>query len=85
MDENNKINLTQIEDILCELNLIQNKGHLDYKTGLIGNGVGLDSVEILQLVSSIEETFEITIEDKDLLPEHFVTVGSFITFVEKYL
>ena len=84
MNENNKINLTQIEDILCQLNLIQSKGQLDYETGLIGNGVGLDSVEALMLVSSIEEKFEITIDDEDLLPEHFTTIENLITFVEGY-
>lgn len=84
MNDNKKITVNDIEDILCVLNLVKNKSQIDSDTELFGNGVGLDSIEVLQIVSSIEEKFDITIEDEDLLPERFMTVGSLVTFVEEY-
>lgn len=50
-------------------------------TGLLGRGLGFDSIEVLALVSAIEEEFEVTISDADLRPEHFATVGTLVEFV----
>ena len=54
-------------------------------SGLLGHGIGLDSVEVLQLVAHIEEEFELTIDDEDLDAEHFRTVGSVISFLQERL
>jgi acyl carrier protein len=54
---------------------------LDESTGLLGQGIGLDSVEVLQLVGAIEEDFDLTIDDESLEAEHFQTVGTVVTFV----
>lgn len=78
--------LTRIQDILSSLELTKNPSELNDHTGLLGSGLGLDSIEILQLVAAIEEEFELTIEDDDLLPEYFLTVGNLIAFInERYL
>jgi acyl carrier protein len=55
------------------------------ETGLLGRGIGLDSVEALQLVVAAETKFDLTVDDSDLKPEHFRTVGSFATFLEQRL
>jgi acyl carrier protein len=52
-------------------------------TGLLGQGIGIDSIEVLTVVSAIEEEFEITFEDSDLKVAHFATVGALVTFVER--
>ena len=54
---------------------------LDESTGLLGQGIGLDSVEVLQLVGAIEENFGLTIDDEALDAEHFETIGTVVTFV----
>jgi acyl carrier protein len=54
---------------------------LDADTGLLGAGIGLDSFEILQLVAALEERFDLTIDDDDLLPDHFRTVGALLRFL----
>jgi acyl carrier protein len=54
-------------------------------TGLLGTGIGLDSFEVLQLVAALEERFGLTIEDDDLRPEHFRTVGTLVRFLEDRL
>ena len=50
-------------------------------TGLLGHGIGLDSIEILALVSAIEAEFGVTIADEDLKREHFATIGALARFV----
>jgi acyl carrier protein len=54
-------------------------------TGLLGQGIGLDSVEALQLVATMEEVFGLTIVDEDLDAAHFQTVGTFTRFIEERL
>lgn len=62
------------------------QGHvLDEDTGLLGSGVGLDSFEVLQLVAALEERFGLTIDDDDLQPDHFRTVGTLLRFLEARL
>ena len=58
---------------------------LDEDTGLLGQGIGLDSVEVLQLVGAIEEDFGLTIDDEALEAEHFATIGTVVTFVMGWL
>jgi acyl carrier protein len=58
---------------------------LDESTGLLGQGIGLDSVEVLQLVSAIEERYDLTIDDDELQREHFATLGTVVTFVAERL
>jgi len=58
---------------------------IDERTGLLGQGIGLDSVEVLQLVGAIEEDFELTIDDEALVAEHFETIGTLVTFVSGQL
>jgi acyl carrier protein len=58
---------------------------VDEATGLLGQGIGLDSVEVLQLVSAIEDAFGLTIADDDLRREHFATLGTVVSFVQERL
>ena len=75
--------LVRIGEILHRVKLIDNTDQLDEQTGLFGRGIGLDSIEILQLVMGIEEEFELTIDDDELAPEHFRSIGNLITFIER--
>lgn len=45
------------------------------------NGL-IDSFDILRLVVFLEERFGVTIEDQELVPENFETVGSLAAFIE---
>lgn len=53
--------------------------------GLLGRGVGLDSIEALRIVTDLEERFGITIEDDALDPVHFKTVGTLAGFIEEQI
>ena len=85
MSKNRRKILISIGVFLNSLKLTNNGHQVDEQTELYGKGVGLDSVEVLQLVSAIEDELDMTIDDDELLPEYFRTVGSFITFIERML
>jgi acyl carrier protein len=55
------------------------------ESGLLGEGIGLDSIEILKLAATLEKEFDFVIEDDELLPKHFVSLGSLIDFIEDKL
>lgn len=74
--------LARLRALLAERLGFAADGELVEATGLLGQGIGLDSVEVLQLVSAIEETWGLTIEDDDLAREHFATLGTVVSFVQ---
>ena len=74
--------LGRIGPLIGSLNGMNNGHKLDEEVGLLGRGIGLDSVEVLQLVTAIEKEFDVTIDDDDLAPEQFRSVGNLITFIE---
>lgn len=52
------------------------------ETLLIDDGI-LDSFDIIQLVSSINDTFDIDIDAGDLLPENFNTVAAMWQLIQE--
>lgn len=53
----------------------------DSSTPLLGMGIGLDSVESLGLVSSLEKTFDIEVEDAEFTTELFHSIGTLADFI----
>ena len=74
-----------IAEVLHGLQIASSAEKVGEETGLLGKGIGLDSMEALQLVAAAETKFDLTVDDSDLRPEHFRTVGSFATFLERRL
>ena len=50
-------------------------------TPLLGRGVGLDSVETMALVLSIEEEFGISVPDDDMTASRFETIGTLADYI----
>lgn len=48
---------------------------------LLDSGL-LDSIGIFELVTFLEETFGVKIEDEAIVPEHFETITFIATFVD---
>jgi Phosphopantetheine attachment site. len=46
-------------------------------------GEVIDSLGIMQLISFLEDTYGIEVDDDDLAPENFRSVDSIVSFVEK--
>lgn len=57
---------------------------LDDATDLIEQGV-LDSLMLIDFVNLLEQRFAIRIEDTELLPENFQSIGAVVAFVSPKL
>jgi len=55
---------------------------LDSEEDLIELGI-IDSLGIMKLIVSIEETFGIKVNDEEIVPENFQTLNSMTKFVEQ--
>jgi len=45
----------------------------------------LDSLDIIKLISLIDNTFEISIEAEDIVPENFISINTINNLISKYL
>ena len=59
-----------------------NDDELAEDTSFLEEGI-VDSTGILELVMFIEETFGITVEDEELLPENFDSVGQLAAYIRR--
>jgi acyl carrier protein len=72
--------MSDVSTILAELIATVTRGRaaaaeLDDATQLVSGGVGLDSVEILELVVAFEERLGVALTEQDLAPAHWATFG----------
>lgn len=51
-------------------------------TALLGSGY-IDSLGVLDIVTFLEQEFEIAVADEDLLPENFGCINSLCLFIER--
>lgn len=70
----------QIKEFIIENFLFGEANHFDENTDLFEKGI-LDSTGIIELVSFIEKTFNISIEDEELIVDNF----SSLSHITKYL
>ena len=57
----------------------------DSTTPLLGRGIGLDSVEAMALVVSLEEEFGIAIPDNELTVDLFASVSTLADYIAQAL
>lgn len=81
---------TDIEDrvkkvITERLKLNVNAGEISNNTPLIGKGLGLDSVGVLELVVGLEQEFDIMFDDSEMNIELFENIGSLTNYINKKL
>jgi acyl carrier protein len=67
--------------VLEELKFTGARDDLTADYPLLGSGT-LDSLGLVSLVTFLESSCGIVIEEEDLLPENFETIGSITSFVE---
>ncbi len=51
-------------------------------TPLLGRGLGLDSMEVLTLTTALEERFAVEVEDAELTPDLFQSLGSLVGLIQ---
>jgi acyl carrier protein len=54
-------------------------------TPLVKNGLGLDSVALLQFVVGIEEEFDLMLDDSALSEEHFRSLSTLAAYVHRQI
>ena len=54
---------------------------IDMEVPLMEDGIGLDSVSILEIITGIEEEFELTVEDEEISDELFESISSLVDYV----
>lgn len=70
--------ISQIAGFIRELT---KESELDYGENLFETGV-LSSLDVLELVGFVEETFGISVSSEDLTVENFGSINSLSSFVE---
>ena len=68
--------LERVIRILRETLSLREADPVDAHTRLVGEGLTLDSVALLDLVLALERAFECEIDDAEITPQAFATVGS---------
>ncbi|MBW2109626.1 MAG: acyl carrier protein [Deltaproteobacteria bacterium] len=51
-------------------------------TSFLEEGI-IDSTGVLELVNFLEETFSITVEDEELIPENLDSINNVVAYVER--
>lgn len=73
--------LETVKAFIIDHFLFGEDGQLDNDTPFFGSGL-VDSMGMLEIVSFVEETYGIKVEDDELMPENFAnleTVGRYLT------
>ena len=65
-------------------NFVYDESDVDPDVSFMESGL-IDSTGILEVVFFLEETFAITVEDDDVLPEHFDSVSRLSAYVRQKL
>jgi acyl carrier protein len=72
----------KIKTFIIENFLFGNANGLNDDTSFLEEGI-IDSTGVLELVTFLEETFAITVEDEELIPENLDSISNVTVFVEK--
>ena len=76
--------LNLVHDFIVENFLFGDGEQLKEDTSFFENGI-IDSTGILELISFLEETYSVTIQDDELVPEHFDNLNRISQYLEKKL
>jgi len=64
--------------------IFEDDGSLTPETSFLDNGI-IDSTGVLELITFVEETFGIKVEDNEIVPENLDSIRSVASFVERRL
>ena len=73
-----------VRNFIIENFLFEEDENLKEDTSFLENGI-IDSTGILELVTFLEETFEITVEDEELIPENLDTISNVVQYIQNKL
>lgn len=76
--------ISQIRQFIVDNFLFGDGDHLENETSFMENGI-VDSTGILELVSYLEENFNIKIQDDELLPENLDSLDNVSGYLNRKL
>lgn len=71
-----------VHEFIVENFLFGDGEQLTNETSFLDSGI-IDSTGILELITFLEETYNITIEDDELIPENLDSLNSVAKFIEQ--
>ena len=75
--------LEQVRDVVADvLQLGERAAAMGADTALLGNIPEFDSMAVVSVITALEDSFGIVVEDDDISGETFETLGSLAAFVE---
>ncbi len=71
-----------MEELLRILKEANNKIDYDNEKALIDGGL-IDSLELMEIISEIEDTFDVTIGMEDIVPENFNSAQAMYDLIQR--
>ncbi|MBR6915917.1 MAG: acyl carrier protein [Clostridia bacterium] len=71
-----------MEELLAMLSDLHPEVDFTAENDLIGDGI-LDSMDIVNLISGIADTFDVTITARDIIPENFRSADSIMALIRR--
>lgn len=73
-----------VRQFIIENFIFEDDGSLTAETPFLENGI-VDSTGVLELITFVEETYGIKVEDHEIVPENLDSIGNIASFVERRL
>ena len=73
-----------VRNFIIDNFLFEEDENLKEDTSFLENGI-IDSTGILELVTFLEETYEITVEDEELIPENLDSISNVVQYIQSKL
>jgi acyl carrier protein len=74
----------QIRNFILENFILENPEDLVDDESMLEKGI-IDSTGVLELVAFLESTYEIKVEDEELIPENLDSIKNIVAYLEKKL
>lgn len=71
-----------IKEFIIENFLFGDEGNLENDSSFMENGI-IDSTGILELITFLEEKFEISVQDDELIPDNLDSLNNVVGFLER--
>ena len=72
----------QVREFIIDNFLFGEDDGLEIDTSFLENGI-IDSTGVLELVTFLEETFGIVVEDEELIPENLDSIENVVKYLER--
>jgi acyl carrier protein len=80
-----EISITQMKQLLIDtFDLEYTVDEIPDDMKIVGEGLELDSVDVLEIISKIYREFNIKIKNQDINPKIFASVAALTQFVNQY-